>query len=203
MFKRHCITINYLNGNSDIEYLLFVDADMGIINPRHRIEDYIDPKYDMLFYERIYDYEIVAGSFLINDWEGVFDYVACARSLLNDRLIFGKIKVLSKKSRSSWARDGWLTNSTWSPKDFILHGWKSIFLDQPGFAMWTTPFVPHVKFRLSQCDSYANPFKDWKYKPDVKRSDKDIEKKLNNISMRVRKEYNIRLKRIWNNPLLS
>uniref|UniRef100_A0AC35FGD5 Nucleotide-diphospho-sugar transferase domain-containing protein n=1 Tax=Panagrolaimus sp. PS1159 TaxID=55785 RepID=A0AC35FGD5_9BILA len=67
MFKRHCVTVNFLTQNPDIDYLLFIDADMGIINPNHFLEDYIYPGFDLLFYERIYDSEIVAGSYLLKN----------------------------------------------------------------------------------------------------------------------------------------
>uniref|UniRef100_A0A914NY04 Uncharacterized protein n=1 Tax=Panagrolaimus davidi TaxID=227884 RepID=A0A914NY04_9BILA len=40
---------------------------MGIINPYHLLEDYINPGFDLLFYERIYDSEIVAGSYLLKN----------------------------------------------------------------------------------------------------------------------------------------
>ena len=65
MFRRHCITLNVLRDNPQLEYILFMDADMGIVNPNHLIEDYIDPAFDLILYERIFNFEVMAGSYII------------------------------------------------------------------------------------------------------------------------------------------
>ena len=65
MFQRHCITVNLLRDHPEIPYLLFMDADMGVVNPNHFIEDYIEPGYDILFYERIMNSEITAGNYIV------------------------------------------------------------------------------------------------------------------------------------------
>ena len=57
----------------DIKYFLILDADMGVINPRHKIEEYIDnnPEMDMIFYYRfgllpfVGAYDIMADSFIL------------------------------------------------------------------------------------------------------------------------------------------
>uniref|UniRef100_A0AC35G022 Nucleotide-diphospho-sugar transferase domain-containing protein n=1 Tax=Panagrolaimus sp. PS1159 TaxID=55785 RepID=A0AC35G022_9BILA len=67
MFQRHCVTINVLRDNPELEYILFLDADMGIINPNHLIEEYINPKFDILFYERIFNFEVMAGSYIVKN----------------------------------------------------------------------------------------------------------------------------------------
>ena len=50
-----------------IDYILYIDADMGVINPCHTIQEYIDPDptTQIIFYERYYDHEIAAGSYLV------------------------------------------------------------------------------------------------------------------------------------------
>ena len=48
------------------DYVLFIDADIGVINPCHHIQEYIDddPNVEIVFYDRYYNDEIMAGSYL-------------------------------------------------------------------------------------------------------------------------------------------
>ncbi|KAI6170636.1 hypothetical protein M3Y97_01130100 [Aphelenchoides bicaudatus] len=63
MFRRHCVIANFLK-DSAIDWILFIDSDMGVINPNHTIEEYLDESADLIFYDRLFNYEITAGSYL-------------------------------------------------------------------------------------------------------------------------------------------
>uniref|UniRef100_A0A914QFL2 Uncharacterized protein n=1 Tax=Panagrolaimus davidi TaxID=227884 RepID=A0A914QFL2_9BILA len=69
-FKRHCALAWFLEENKNtIDYALYIDADMGVINPCHTIQEYIDvdEKIEIIFYERYYNHEIAAGSYLLKN----------------------------------------------------------------------------------------------------------------------------------------
>uniref|UniRef100_A0A914HMK7 Uncharacterized protein n=1 Tax=Globodera rostochiensis TaxID=31243 RepID=A0A914HMK7_GLORO len=71
MFRRHCALAKWLSMSPSIQYALFVDADMGVINPNHLLEHFLAnfeanlPRgsFDLIFYERIFNGEIMAGSY--------------------------------------------------------------------------------------------------------------------------------------------
>uniref|UniRef100_A0A914CQV9 Uncharacterized protein n=1 Tax=Acrobeloides nanus TaxID=290746 RepID=A0A914CQV9_9BILA len=101
---------------------------MDVINPMHEIEEYVDPKLDLIFYDRFYNFEIMAGSYLAKNYADLFEWQACTRYVLGnwEQDVFGgKVKVV-KKGGNSWARDGYLTETKWSDQDFIFHGWKEL-----------------------------------------------------------------------------
>jgi hypothetical protein len=68
MFQRHCALAHFLADNTEVEWALFVDADMAVVNPNNLLEHYL-PDYQsansphLIFYERIFNGEIVAGSY--------------------------------------------------------------------------------------------------------------------------------------------
>uniref|UniRef100_A0A915CGL7 Glycosyltransferase family 92 protein n=3 Tax=Parascaris univalens TaxID=6257 RepID=A0A915CGL7_PARUN len=61
MFRRHCI-ISYILPK--YEWILVVDADVGVINPTRLIEEFIDDKYDLIFFDRFFNWEISCSSYL-------------------------------------------------------------------------------------------------------------------------------------------
>lgn len=62
-FKRHCIVANILESH-DFEWILFTDTDIGVVNEKIRIEKYIKDDAHIIFYDRIFNFEIMAGSYL-------------------------------------------------------------------------------------------------------------------------------------------
>nr|CAD2189510.1 unnamed protein product [Meloidogyne enterolobii] len=69
-FQRHCILANFLSSHSaDIKFAFFMDADIGVINPNHSLEEFLEGKkdFDLIFYERIFNGEIMAGSYILKN----------------------------------------------------------------------------------------------------------------------------------------
>ncbi|VDM82824.1 unnamed protein product [Strongylus vulgaris] len=66
------------NTIKDYDYVLFLDSDIGVVNPKRLIEDFIDPHADITFYDRFYNWEIMAGSYLVksSNWSIAFLQVA-------------------------------------------------------------------------------------------------------------------------------
>ena len=68
---------------SAVDWLLFIDADIAVVNPNHLLgsghgrrsqylfygiaEDYLpaDPAVDVVLYDRIYNFEIAAGAYFV------------------------------------------------------------------------------------------------------------------------------------------
>ncbi|EYC35694.1 hypothetical protein Y032_0999g3345 [Ancylostoma ceylanicum] len=63
-FRRHCIVAHMLK---HYDYVLFLDSDIGVVNPRRRIEEFLDPHVDIIFYDRFYIWEVMAGSYLVRN----------------------------------------------------------------------------------------------------------------------------------------
>lgn len=64
----------------DYDYLLFIDADVGVVNPERsfpfnfrsypyfrRIEEYIDDRFDIFLYDRFHNPEVAAGSYIVKN----------------------------------------------------------------------------------------------------------------------------------------
>ncbi|KAM3718126.1 DNA ligase [Dirofilaria immitis] len=74
-FQRHCVVAQFLQENNDYDYVLFVDSDMGVINPKRRIEEYIVDDKDIIFYNRIWNFEVMAGSYLAKNTIFVINFL--------------------------------------------------------------------------------------------------------------------------------
>ncbi|CAI2353017.1 unnamed protein product [Caenorhabditis sp. 36 PRJEB53466] len=61
-FLRHCVVAQIL---PRYDAILFLDADHGVVNPKVRIEKFMDPAVDLTFYDRFFDWEVMAGSYIV------------------------------------------------------------------------------------------------------------------------------------------
>ncbi|XGW23675.1 hypothetical protein V3C99_005696 [Haemonchus contortus] len=61
-FQRHCIVARLLES---FDWILFVDADIGVVNEDSELEKFLDPTKDIIFYSRFFNHEIMAGSYLV------------------------------------------------------------------------------------------------------------------------------------------
>lgn len=63
-FLKLCAAYAYL---LRYDFIFFLDGDNAVLNPRHRLEEYIHPQADLIFYERLFSGEIASGSFFIKN----------------------------------------------------------------------------------------------------------------------------------------
>ncbi|GMS98614.1 hypothetical protein PENTCL1PPCAC_20789, partial [Pristionchus entomophagus] len=67
-FKRHCNVHLYMKEHiQENSWLLFIDGDVGVVNPRVLIEDYIKPGYEIYLFDRFWNWEFAALSYLVKN----------------------------------------------------------------------------------------------------------------------------------------
>ncbi|PAV82694.1 hypothetical protein WR25_25674 isoform B [Diploscapter pachys] len=175
-FRRHCHVANILvTGKYD--YLLFIDADIGVVNPNRRIEEFIDPKFDIEFYDRFVNQEIMMGSYIVKNSDWSINFL---RNFANYqyRLPIGKGLQHGTDNGGihgeGWARDNWLTNNMINlNRDFMIHAWKDKQLTKYGKdlplkigykhrARWFNPLVGRID--LAKCNPKNTS---WNYNPNL------------------------------------
>ena len=184
--KRHCLTAQLL---MKYDYILFIDGDSGIINPNHCIEEYINPKVDMMLLIRDTTGEIEAGQYIAKNssfsyrflilWakltENIYpeDQSALHKVLTlkvlnaNEREICQSLlKVLPRPGRRTQPRPYWkwascIVNSLRRRKLKSIRQCRiQIFARSQGFARDTWP----TNYLWSRTDFILHY---WKYKHDV------------------------------------
>ncbi|KAI1703580.1 hypothetical protein DdX_14817 [Ditylenchus destructor] len=66
--------------NPHLNWVLFLDGDIGVINPTHEIEEFIhertDVEMELIFFERLITWEIMAGAYLAKNTPFVHDFLS-------------------------------------------------------------------------------------------------------------------------------
>ncbi|XGW35224.1 hypothetical protein V3C99_018890 [Haemonchus contortus] len=70
--RRHCVIAQILPMYHTI---LYIDADMGVVNPKRRIEEYVDDSVEITFFDRFYNWEIAAGSYIVRNTKWAVNFL--------------------------------------------------------------------------------------------------------------------------------
>uniref|UniRef100_A0A914GV83 Uncharacterized protein n=1 Tax=Globodera rostochiensis TaxID=31243 RepID=A0A914GV83_GLORO len=257
MFRRHCVMSAWLAKHPSYEWILFLDADMAVVNPFHDVEEFVtDSGIELVLLERMFNFEIMAGSYLAKNtpfatnfllswanyfyrlpksyhgtdngaihalmmdnfadvnsknacqhlWDvsrndaTLFIFEACTRFHTNRRkdkngtFEGGKVKLLAKGQ--GWVRDGGHTESKFSSRDFMLHGWKNSTFNQSAFNPWTNPFGDGQRFDSPKQCAANESTTAWKYRDGFLVSEESIGKVLDGIIRRTREEYENTLRKL-------
>lgn len=77
-FQKHCAVLNYMKSMIEIQWFAVLDGDVFVLNNSKLIEDFIpkNTSIHLIFYERFYTGEIMAGAYLIanHPWSHRFLY---------------------------------------------------------------------------------------------------------------------------------
>ena len=72
LFRRHCLVAKVLQ---NYEAVMFIDAEIGVVNPNSRIEKFMEDDVDITFYDRIQNWEIATGSYIAKNTKYVIDFL--------------------------------------------------------------------------------------------------------------------------------
>ncbi|CAJ0597050.1 unnamed protein product [Cylicocyclus nassatus] len=63
-FQRHCIVAHILE-TYNFTWVLQAEGDIGVVNEKMKLEVYVKEHTDIIFYERFFNFEVAAGSYLV------------------------------------------------------------------------------------------------------------------------------------------
>jgi hypothetical protein len=56
--------------------MLFIDGDIGVVNPYRLIEEFIDDRVNIIFYDRLFNWEVATGSYLIRNSQYSIEFLS-------------------------------------------------------------------------------------------------------------------------------
>uniref|UniRef100_A0A914M394 Nucleotide-diphospho-sugar transferase domain-containing protein n=1 Tax=Meloidogyne incognita TaxID=6306 RepID=A0A914M394_MELIC len=118
-------------------------------------------------------------------------FTVCVRHFIEKQMVNrtfdgGKVKVFPKAA--GWARDAGHTETKFSTKDFMFHGWKaSTFNKMSEFNPWKYPFKPEQNFFD---EKFCGNESEWLYNENFVEREYKIIEKLQEIINKSKIEYN-------------
>ncbi|KAF1768101.1 hypothetical protein GCK72_008062 [Caenorhabditis remanei] len=71
-FRRHCVISKIL---PKYEAVLHLDADIGVVNQKRKLQEYMDPQFDLIFHDRHFSPEIGMASYIARNTQYGLDLI--------------------------------------------------------------------------------------------------------------------------------